>query len=137
MSNLKKAPKIGVLALQGDFEEHIGALRKLGLPAIEVRTPDYLDELDGLIIPGGESTTIARLIKIVNFEQKIKAELIDPYNMDLNSLELGRFSNEVDIFVMGNDWEGKFDKLKKHCKVVYLNRTEVISTSILKKNMKN
>jgi len=72
LSDLKKGPKIGVLALQGDFEEHIGALRKLGLPAIEVRNPDYLDELDGLIIPGGESTTIARLIKIFNFEHKIK-----------------------------------------------------------------
>ena len=72
MSNLKKGPKIGVLALQGDLEEHIGAFRKLGLPAIEVRNPDYLDQLDGLIIPGGESTTIARLIKIFNFEHKIK-----------------------------------------------------------------
>ena len=54
--------KIGVLALQGDFEEHISVLTKLGADASEVRLPEQLDDLDGLIIPGGESTTIARLL---------------------------------------------------------------------------
>ena len=54
--------KIGVLALQGDFEEHISALARLGADASEVRLPEQLDDLDGLIIPGGESTTIARLL---------------------------------------------------------------------------
>ncbi len=54
--------KIGVLALQGDFEEHISALAKLGADASEVRLPGQLDDLDGLIVPGGESTTIARLL---------------------------------------------------------------------------
>ena len=54
--------KIGVLALQGDFEEHISMLTKLGADASEVRLPEQLDDLDGLIIPGGESTTIARLL---------------------------------------------------------------------------
>ena len=54
--------KIGVLALQGDFEEHISVLTKLGADASEVRLPKQFDDLDGLIIPGGESTTIARLL---------------------------------------------------------------------------
>ncbi len=54
--------KIGVLALQGDFEEHISVLTKLDADASEVRLPGQLDDLDGLIIPGGESTTIARLL---------------------------------------------------------------------------
>ena len=54
--------KIGVLALQGDFEEHISALARLGVDASDVRLPDQLEDLDGLIIPGGESTTIARLL---------------------------------------------------------------------------
>lgn len=53
---------IGVLALQGDFAEHITSLRACGAPAIEVRTVDQLARVDGLIIPGGESTTIARLL---------------------------------------------------------------------------
>src|SRR3990172_4531371 len=53
---------IGVLALQGDFAEHIAVLRRLGVDPVEVRLPEQLDGLDGLIIPGGESTTIARLL---------------------------------------------------------------------------
>lgn len=50
--------KIGVLALQGAFIEHIGMLRRLGVEAVEVRKAEQLAELDGLIIPGGESTTM-------------------------------------------------------------------------------
>jgi 5'-phosphate synthase pdxT subunit len=53
--------KIGVLALQGDFAEHITVLKKLGVDALEVRLPEQLEGLDGLIIPGGESTTIGKL----------------------------------------------------------------------------
>src|SRR5512143_1886901 len=53
--------KIGVLALQGDFSEHITMLKKLNVEASEVRLPRQLDGLDGLIIPGGESTTIGKL----------------------------------------------------------------------------
>ena len=52
---------IGVLALQGDFAEHITTLRRLGAQTFEVRLPKHLDGLDGLIIPGGESTTIGKL----------------------------------------------------------------------------
>ena len=58
---LESALTIGVLALQGDFIEHINVLRRLGVRAIPVRTPAELAELDGLIIPGGESTTIGKL----------------------------------------------------------------------------
>ncbi|MGD0611856.1 MAG: pyridoxal 5'-phosphate synthase glutaminase subunit PdxT [Anaerolineales bacterium] len=54
-------PKIGVLAIQGDFAEHIVMLRRLGAETTEVRLPVHLDGLDGLIIPGGESTTIGKL----------------------------------------------------------------------------
>ena len=54
--------KIGVLALQGDFAEHISMLKKLGAETTEVRLPAQLDDLDGLIIPGGESTTIGKLM---------------------------------------------------------------------------
>lgn len=53
--------KIGVLALQGAFSEHIDMLRRLGVAAVEVRLPADLEDIDGLIIPGGESTTIGKL----------------------------------------------------------------------------
>jgi 5'-phosphate synthase pdxT subunit len=53
--------KIGVLALQGDFAEHVAVLNRLGHTGVEVRLPAELDGLDGLIIPGGESTTIGKL----------------------------------------------------------------------------
>jgi 5'-phosphate synthase pdxT subunit len=53
--------KIGVLALQGDFAEHIVMLRRVGAEGVEVRLPKQLDGLDGIIIPGGESTTIGKL----------------------------------------------------------------------------
>jgi len=64
---------IGVLALQGDFLEHSAVLRRLGVDASEVRLPGHLDGLDGLIIPGGESTAIARLLH--------RWELIDPIRL--------------------------------------------------------
>jgi pyridoxal 5'-phosphate synthase pdxT subunit len=52
---------IGVLALQGDFSEHVAMLRRIGVEAVEVRLPAHLDGLDGLIMPGGESTTFGKL----------------------------------------------------------------------------
>ena len=60
-------PTIGVLALQGDFLEHCHVLRRLGVDAPEIRLPRQLNSIDGLIIPGGESTTIAQLIDIYGF----------------------------------------------------------------------
>ncbi|HYL41343.1 MAG TPA: pyridoxal 5'-phosphate synthase glutaminase subunit PdxT [Candidatus Binatus sp.] len=56
------APRIGVLAVQGDVAEHLATLQAIGLPGVEVRLPQDLDGLDGLILPGGESTTMRRLI---------------------------------------------------------------------------
>ena len=53
--------KIGVLALQGDFSEHQAILESLGAEVVQVRLPEHLNDLDGLIIPGGESTTIGKL----------------------------------------------------------------------------
>ena len=59
--------RIGVLALQGDFGLHAKALEKCGVEAVEVRKPSELDEIDGLIIPGGESTTLLKLMDAWNF----------------------------------------------------------------------
>ena len=59
--------KIGVLALQGAFREHIYSIKKCGADAVEIKFPDQLNEVDGLIIPGGESTTINKLLKKYSF----------------------------------------------------------------------
>lgn len=63
--------RIGVLALQGDFAEHIQALRELQVEAREVRQPADLSGLEGLIIPGGESTTIRRLMDLYGLTEPI------------------------------------------------------------------
>jgi 5'-phosphate synthase pdxT subunit len=61
--NWLQMTKVGVLALQGDFAEHASTLQRLGVDVCEVRLPADLDDLDALIIPGGESTTICRLME--------------------------------------------------------------------------
>ena len=65
--------KIGVLALQGDFAEHIAVLKRLGQNGVEVRLPAELAGLDGLIIPGGESTTIGKLAVQYDLMEPIRA----------------------------------------------------------------
>jgi pyridoxal 5'-phosphate synthase pdxT subunit len=64
--------KIGVLALQGAFREHCEAIRALGAECVEVRLPEHLDGLDGLIIPGGESTTIGKLAAMYGLDEAIR-----------------------------------------------------------------
>jgi 5'-phosphate synthase pdxT subunit len=66
-------PKIGVLALQGDFAEHIKMLHSLGAETREVRLPAQLEGLDGLIIPGGESTTIGKLAREYGLIESLQA----------------------------------------------------------------
>jgi len=63
--------KIGVLALQGAFAEHISILRNLEVDTMPVRSPQQLVELDGLVIPGGESTTITKLLQSYDLTDKI------------------------------------------------------------------
>ena len=64
--------KIGLLALQGDFAEHIVMLKRLGVETTEVRLPEHLKGLDGLIIPGGESTTIGKLAVAYDLMEPLK-----------------------------------------------------------------
>jgi pyridoxal 5'-phosphate synthase pdxT subunit len=67
-----KALVVGVLALQGDFEAHSETLRRLGAEPREVRTPAEIDGLDALVIPGGESTTIGKMIESAGLEQALR-----------------------------------------------------------------
>jgi 5'-phosphate synthase pdxT subunit len=69
---MEKPLKIGVLAVQGNFREHAAVLRRLGAEPVEVRLPEQLDGLDGLIIPGGESTAIGRLMKLYDLDDAVR-----------------------------------------------------------------
>jgi 5'-phosphate synthase pdxT subunit len=69
---MESAPRIGVLAVQGNFREHAAVLRRLGAEPVEVRKAEELEGLDGLIIPGGESTAITRLMRLYGIEGAIR-----------------------------------------------------------------
>jgi 5'-phosphate synthase pdxT subunit len=104
--------RIGVLALQGAFREHEAALRKLGADVVEVRLPEELDGVDGLVIPGGESTTIMRLAELYGLDEAIRAYpgailgtcagmiVLDREHLDLADLEVDRnaFGRQVKSF---------------------------------------
>jgi 5'-phosphate synthase pdxT subunit len=69
---VERKTKVGVLAVQGNFREHAAMLRRLGADVVEVRKPEQLEDLDGLVIPGGESTAIGRLIRLYGLEDVIR-----------------------------------------------------------------
>ena len=109
---MERALRIGVLALQGAFREHAAALRKLGAEVVEVRLPDELDGLDGLVLPGGESTTIMRLAELYGLEAAIRSYrgaifgtcagmiVLDREHWDVADLEVDRnaFGRQVRSF---------------------------------------
>ena len=64
--------RVGVLAVQGNFREHAAMLRRLGAHVVEVRKPGQLDGLDGLVIPGGESTTFMRLMRLYGLDEAVR-----------------------------------------------------------------
>ena len=66
-------PRVGVLAVQGNFREHVAMLKRLGVDAVEVRKPEQLEDLDGLVVPGGESTTFMRLMRLYGLDEAIRA----------------------------------------------------------------
>ncbi|TML71397.1 MAG: pyridoxal 5'-phosphate synthase glutaminase subunit PdxT [Actinobacteria bacterium] len=72
MTVVNERVRIGVLALQGAFREHVRVLRGLGADVVEVRLPEELAGLDGLVIPGGESTTMTRLAGIYGLDEAIR-----------------------------------------------------------------
>jgi len=67
--------RIGVLALQGDVREHLAAFERCGADAVPVRLPDELARVDALAVPGGESTTISRLVRLFGLEEPLRRRL--------------------------------------------------------------
>jgi len=74
-SNSPKKLRIGVLALQGDFEAHLKMLAELGVEGKAVRLPKHLDNLDGIILPGGESTTIGKLMVLYGLDEPLQQKI--------------------------------------------------------------
>jgi pyridoxal 5'-phosphate synthase pdxT subunit len=93
--------RIGVLAVQGNFREHVAMLRRLGADPVEVRKPEQLGGLDGLVIPGGESTTFMRLMRLYGLDEAVR-EFTGPVlgtcagMIVLDRLHLGAVDIEVD-----------------------------------------
>ena len=114
--------RIGVLAVQGNFREHASVLRRLGADVVEVRKPEGLDGLDGLVIPGGESTAIMRLVRLYGLEDALREFsrpmlgtcagmiLLDRNHLGVLDLEVARnaygrqvASFEADLELAGDD----------------------------------
>jgi len=72
LNNARTLPRIGVLAIQGDYDAHAGALSEAGAEPVEVRKPEQLEGLDGLVLPGGESTTMLKFLERHSFFESLK-----------------------------------------------------------------
>ena len=94
--------RIGVLAVQGNFREHAAMLRRLGTDVLEVRKPEQLEGLDALVVPGGESTTFMRLMRLYGLDEALRSFggpvfgtcagmiVLDRRHLDLIDLEVDR-----------------------------------------------
>jgi 5'-phosphate synthase pdxT subunit len=117
---------IGVLAVQGNFREHAAMLRGLGSDVREVRLPEHLDGLDGLVIPGGESTAIMRLIRLYGLEEAIRTFrapilgtcagmiLLDRSHLGLVDVDVERngYGRQVASFEADLELEGESEPLR-------------------------
>jgi 5'-phosphate synthase pdxT subunit len=115
-------PRVGVLAVQGNFREHTAMLRRLDADVVEVRKPEQLEGLDGLVVPGGESTTFMRLMRLYGLDQALRTFagpvfgtcagmiVLDRRHLGLIDLEVDRnaygrqvASFEADLRLQGED----------------------------------
>jgi len=114
--------RVGVLAVQGNFREHAAMLRRLGADVVEVRKPEQLEGLDGLVVPGGESTTFMRLMRLYGLDEAVRGFsgpvfgtcagmiVLDRDHLGLMDLEVDRnaygrqvASFEADLRLQGED----------------------------------
>jgi pyridoxal 5'-phosphate synthase pdxT subunit len=123
---MSEPKRIGVLSLQGNFREHAAMLRRLGADPVEVRRPEQLDRLDGLVVPGGESTAIRRLMRVGGLEEPVAAFpgalfgtcagmiLFDRAHLGLLDIEVARnaFGRQVASFEADVDLEGEEEPVR-------------------------
>jgi len=114
--------KVGILAVQGNVREHAAMLERLGAEAVEVRKPDQLEGLDGLVVPGGESTTFMRLMRLYGLDDALRGFsapvfgtcagmiVLDRDHLELMDVEVDRnaygrqvASFEADLRLQGED----------------------------------
>jgi 5'-phosphate synthase pdxT subunit len=126
ISSVNERVRIGVLAVQGNFREHAAMLRRLGADAVEVRTPEELDGLDGLVIPGGESTTFMRLMRLYGLDEAVRRFsapilgtcagmiVLDRDHLGLVDVEVARnaYGRQVASFEADLDLEGESRPLR-------------------------
>jgi pyridoxal 5'-phosphate synthase pdxT subunit len=118
--------RIGVLALQGNFREHAAMLRALGADVVEVRKPEELDTLDGLVVPGGESTTFMRLMRLYGLDEALRTFsgpmfgtcagmiVLDRRHLGLVDLEVDRnaYGRQVASFEADLQLPGEDDRMR-------------------------
>jgi 5'-phosphate synthase pdxT subunit len=123
---MSESLRIGVLAVQGNFREHAAVLRRLGADVVEVRKPDQLAGLDGLVVPGGESTAIGRLMRIYGLEEPLAGFpgplfgtcagmiLFDRDHLDLLDVEVERnaYGRQVASFEDDVELDGEEEPLR-------------------------
>jgi pyridoxal 5'-phosphate synthase pdxT subunit len=120
------AVRIGVLAVQGNFREHVTMLRRLGADVVEVRKADELEGLDGLVVPGGESTTFMRLMRLYGLDHAVRSFtgpmlgtcagmiVLDRNHLGLADLAVERnaYGRQVASFEADLELEGEGDPLR-------------------------
>jgi pyridoxal 5'-phosphate synthase pdxT subunit len=118
--------KIGVLAVQGNFREHAAMLRRLGAEPVEVRAAADLADVEGLVIPGGESTTFMRLMRLYGLDEAVRRFggpvfgtcagmiVLDREHLGLVDLAVARnaFGRQVASFEADLDLEGEAEPLR-------------------------
>ena len=119
-------PRVGVLAVQGNFREHEAMLRRLGADVVEVRKPEQLEGLDGLVVPGGESTTFMRLMRLYGLDQAVRTFggpifgtcagmiVLDRNHLGLVDLEVDRnaYGRQVASFEADLNLRGEMEPLR-------------------------
>jgi len=119
-------PRVGVLAVQGNFREHAAMLRRLGAEVSEVRKPEQLAGLDGLVVPGGESTTFVRLMRLYGLDEAVRTFarplfgtcagmiVLDCNHLGLMDLEVDRnaYGRQVASFEADLDLVGETEPLR-------------------------
>ena len=96
-----KKLRIGVLALQGDFEAHIKMLAELGVEGKAVRLPRHLEDLDGIILPGGESTTIGKLMVLYGLQEPLQQKIREGFPIWGTCAGLILLARETDTALAG------------------------------------
>ena len=103
------APRIGVLALQGDVREHLHVLETLGARLVAVRRPSELASVDGLVLPGGESTTMAKLARIFELLEPLRARVAEGLPMFGTCAGMILLADRIEDGVVGQETLGGLD----------------------------